>query len=288
MILGECYRLNNGGGYYSPNSSSLNNRRRPSLRVKAIVVLLLFLFISSSLFAYSIKWTWDGDSVYYRYSSDEKSWTVTEDKEAYTDVENDREPNLLFVQSSNDKKVWSKSSIGRYSLSPITVRVNISPYTSALIDFYNAHSIEKARDLTGTVLGNSLSLDLCWDNNSSLRLYTKLGGSYVILNTPVSAKSRVVEYIKGGVGVDLYNALYRDTSFFFGLGGGVMLHIAENKMSITPYGETRLGFEWEINERVSCGVVGALSVSHFESREEIKNSLTLLYEPISATLSYRF
>ena len=255
---------------------------------KLSLFVVLIHFVLFSLSAYSIKWTWDGDSKYYRYSLDERDWTVTEDKEALTEVENDREPSYLFVQSSNDKEVWSKSSIGRYSLSPITVRVNISPYTSALIDFYNAHSIEKARDLNGTVLGNSLSLDLCWDNNSSLRLYTKLGGSYVILNTPVSAKSRVVEYIKGGVGVDLYNALYRDTSFFFGLGGGVMLHIAENKMSITPYGESRLGFEWEINERVSCGVVGALSVSHFENSEKVKNSLTLLFEPISATLSYRF
>ena len=252
------------------------------------MVVLLFLFLSSSLFAYTVEWTWEGDSAYYRYSLDEANWTVTEDKEAYTEVENDREPSFLFVQSSNDKETWSKSSKGKYSLSPITVRVNLSPYTSAIIDFYNAHSIEKARDLTGTVYGNSLSLDLCWDNNSSLRLYSKLGGSYVVLNTPVSARSRVVEYIKGGVGVDLYNKLYRETSFFFGLGGGVMLHINEKKMNITPYGETRLGFEWDINERVRAGVVSSVSVSHFENEDKRNNSLTLLFEPISATLSYRF
>lgn len=252
------------------------------------MVLLLFLFISSSLFAYTVKWTWEGDSKYYRYSVDEKDWTVTEEKEATTQVENDREPNFLFVQASNDLEVWSKSSKGKYSLSPVTVRVNLSPYTSAIIDFYNAHSIEKARDITGTVFGNSLSLDLCWDNNSSLRLYTKLGASYVVLNTPVSAKSRVVEYVKGGVGVDLYNLLYGDTTFFFGLGCGVMLHIAENKMNITPYGESRLGFEWEINERVRCGVISTVSVSHFENSDKKNNSLTLLLEPISASLSYRF
>ena len=110
----------------------------------------------------------------------------------------------------------------------------------------------------------------------------------MVLNTPVSAKSRVEEYVKGGVGVDLYNLLYGDTTFFFGLGCGVMLHIAEDKMNITPYGESRLGFEWEINERVSCGVISTVSVSHFENSDKKNNSLTLLLEPISASLSYRF
>lgn len=87
--------------------------RQSACSKRALVLCLVFLFISASLFSSPVEWSWKGmksDALFFRYQADgedEEGWTVVDG--TVTSLVTDDDVSVLFVQHSADGVIWSLS-----------------------------------------------------------------------------------------------------------------------------------------------------------------------------------
>lgn len=243
--------------------------------------------------------TWENDNNYncYRYqrdSEDDNNWTVTEGKAESVVLPYHEGLNTYYVQSSYDGVLWSESAVTTYTHQkektkiPLSLRFNLAPYSSAVYYFYNGHDIDEARTLMGTIYGVSTSLELDYTPIDKLRLYLDTGYSLVLKIQTVIPKRRDVHYITSGIGIDYIVGVGERSDIFFGPLGGVMAHINNNKVSITPYYGVRAGFESRITESLTLGINVRVRGALLFTDNTLTDSLTLLIDPMTLSLTYVF
>lgn len=288
----------NGGGYPSlaHNRNTDIVRRQAIFSKRVVLVCLLFLLPSLSLFSASLEWKWSTDDEgvkYYRYKTSTSSeWTVVES--TTTSLITDDTVNTLELQASYDGMVWSESSIGTYTYEkpevkiPLSIRLNAAPYSSAVYYFYNGHYIDNARTLMGTVYGFSTSFELDWRPLSFLRLYIDTGYALEKKIQTVIPKEQPMHYLKVGGGLDFIYPVTEKTDIYLGALGGAMAHINNSKYSIAPYFGSRLGLDVALTEHITLGAFMRMSASFLNTSEVLYNSVTLLIDPMSLSLSYVF
>ncbi len=243
--------------------------------------------------------TWDNDNScsYYRYqrdSEDENNWTVTDEKTSSVVLPYHDGLNTYYVQSSYDGVLWSESAVTTYTHKeekteiPLSLRFNLAPYSSAVYYFYNGHDIDEARTLMGTIYGVSTSLELDYTPIDKLRLYLDAGYSLVLKIQTVIPKRRDVHYLTAGIGIDYIVGVGRRSGIFFGPLGGVMAHINNNKVSITPHAGVRAGFESRITDSLKLGINVRVRGALLFTDNTLTDSLTLLIDPMTLSLTYVF
>ncbi len=244
--------------------------------------------------------TWDNDNGYnyFRYQRDgeeEGKWTVTDGKTESAVLPYHKGLNTYYIQSSWDGNTWSESGVDTYFYEkekvniPLTLRLNVAPYSSAVYYFYEGHYIDKARTLMGTIYGVSTSIELDWAPFSFLRLYPEFGYAYVMKIQTVIPKEQDMQYIKGGFGFDgLINVSDR-SDIYLGALGGIMAHINNKKYNIAPYFGARLGFETTLGDHITLGAFARVTASFLTVEDDtLYSSVTLLVDPVCLTLSWSF
>ncbi len=293
-----------GGGYCSLASSSCSVQkiegRHDTFSKRIVLLCLLILFVLLPLSASNIEWTWSAESSetnYFRYQlngEDENSWTVVDSQVTSVILPSETDNDTLFVQASNDGKVWSDSSIGTYKrdkerfTNDFSLRLNATPYASALFYFYNGHNIDEARTLMGTVYGLSTSLEADWTINNRFRVYPEIGYSLVVKIQTVIPKETNVHYVKFGGGADVLCNVSPGTNLFAGLLGGGMFHINSNMANFTPYFGVRLGLEKNLGDNFSLGAFSRVTCAFLNADDPLYRSMTMLIDPASVVLTYIF
>ncbi len=141
----------------------------------------------------------------------------------------------------------------------------------------------------GTIYGVSTSLEFDWTPFSFLRLYPEFGYAYEMKIQTVIPKEQDMQYIKGGLGVDYLISVSDRSDIYLGALGGVMAHINNNKYNIAPYFGARLGLETKITENLTLGAFARVTASFLTVEDDtMYSSVTLLIDPVSLTLSWRF
>lgn len=125
--------------------------------------------------------------------------------------------------------------------------------------------------------------------SSWLSIYPELSYDIIVKKDTVIPGSRNVQYIKAGAGADFTFAVTEKSTVYIGLFGGAMIHINNKKASLTSYFGARVGYDYAIGEHFSFGAVSRVSFALFSGRSEaLMNSMTILFDPLSITLAYRF
>ncbi len=289
---------------YPPYVYQASSLRFNSSTLKRIALILLLLsFVLGSLTADQVIWTWHcNDHVnYFRYKlngQEAENWTVVDS--SITNVQlQAHSGDVLYVQSSYDGVNWSTSGSGTYSQTTAVVttpktkrnalRLNLAPYSQARYLFYNGYNTASNRTKTQTVYGFAASLDYNIPLSTRLSLYPELCYNLVIKEDTNIPSARNVQYFKAGAGADLTFGITEKTTIYTGLFAGAMAHINNKKASITPYFGARLGFDRTLSERFSIGALSRVSLAFFTGRSSrLMDSMTILFDPVSITLSYRF
>ena len=288
-----------GGGYSSSVNTAQTYIYRLRVKPKRVLLLcLLLLCLLSSLSAHNVEWSWsdtDEKVNYYRYQlngTQEGKWTVVDSTTTSVVLPIEKSENTLHVQSSYDGSLWSDTAIGQYTKeeykSTLSLSLNLAPYSAGIFYFYNGHYIDNARTLMGTIYGLSTGIELDWRVLPSLRLYPEVGYSYEMKIQTVIPKRQDMHYIKAGGGVDFLFAISDKADLFLGAFGGAMAHINNNKMSIAPYFGSRFGLDYELSSHITLGAFARVSASFLNTTEYLYNSMTLLIDPVSLSLSYVF
>ena len=263
-----------------------------------MLLCLLILFVLLPLSASNIEWTWSAESNetnYFRYQlngEDEDSWTVVDSQVTSVILPSETDNDTLFVQASNDGKVWSDSAVGQYTKKheyrPLSLSIDVAPYSAGIFYFYNGHYIDNARTLMGTIYGISAGIELDWRVLPNLRFYPEVGYSYEMKIQTVIPKRQDMHYIKAGGGLDCLFSISEKTDVYLGLSGGAMAHINNNRMSIAPYFGSRFGLNYNLSSHIALGAFARVSASFLNTTEYLYNSVTLLIDPVSLTVSYVF
>lgn len=138
----------------------------------------------------------------------------------------------------------------------------------------------------GTIYGVSTSIELDWCPIDKIRIYPEIGYALALKIQTVIPKKRDVHYIKAGAGVDYLLNVSENTALYAGVLGGGMAHINNNKVTITPYFGTRVGFETKIAESLYLGAMVRVTGALLYTDNTLTDSLTLLVDPASITLRY--
>ncbi len=207
----------------------------------------------------------------------------------------EKESDTFYLEASYDGINWSERSVTTYTHEkepvdiPLSLRLNVAPYSSAVYYFYEGHYIDKARTLMGTIYGVSTSLELDWTPFSFLRLYPEFGYAYVMKIQTVIPKEQDMQYIKGGFGLDGIVKVSDRSDIYLGALGGVMAHINNKKYNIAPYFGARLGFETTLGNHITLGAFSRVTASFLTVEDDtLYSSVTLLVDPVCLTLSYNF
>ena len=245
----------------------------------------------------SLSWNNRDDYTYLRYQRDseiEDNWTVIDGGEESIVLPYHEGLNTYYIQSSFDGVNWSESASSTYTYEkksveiPLSLRVNLAPYSAAVYYFYNGHYIDNAKTLMGTVYGTSESIELDWTPFSFLRIYPEAGYAYEMKIQTVIPKRQDMHYIKLGGGVDFLIPLTEKSDIYLGALGGAMWHVNNSKYSIAPYFGARLGLDVSVSSHLTLGSYMRVCASFLNTSEYLYNSVTLLIDPLSLSLSYVF
>ena len=193
---------------------------------------------------------------------------------------------VLFPLCAEDTRAgsWSSQEKSRRA----SLRVSAAPYSLALYRFYNGYDTASTRTKTQSVYGFAASLDLNLPLFSRLSIYPELGYHIVIKETTIIPSAKKLQYLKAGAGVDFTFNLNEKATIFTGVFGGAMVHINNNKASITSYFGTRIGLDYKLGDHFWVGALSRVSVALFAGRsEKLMDSVTVLVEPVSITLTYK-
>ena len=273
-----------GGG------TSLRALSRKSFLLTALILLLALLPLGASD---TIEWLWhsqDERVSYYRYQlngEEEDKWTVVDS--SVTSISLPLEDSTLYVQASYDGVNWSESHSKTYIKEKFerrfSVRVSVTPYSSAFFHFYNGYNTNSTRTKTQSVYGFAFNAEVNVPLWSWLSIYPEFGYDLIVKEDTIIPGARLVQYYKLGAGLDFTF----DNSIYIGLFGGVMAHINNKKASITPYFGARLGYDYKLGEHLSVGAVSRISFALFVGRSNnLMDSMTILLDPLGVTLTYRF
>ncbi len=170
---------------------------------------------------------------------------------------------------------------------PHQTRLNVAPFSCADYYFYNADNINKAKTLTGTVYGLSISLELDF-KTGCFSFYPEFGYSLEIKSQSLIPEREIMHYIKLGAGADYLIFLSEERRLYAGLFGGGMLHINSGEYSCSPYYGLRCGYEVSLTPSFSFGAMTRLTLSRLTAEDKLYNNLTFLLDPLSFTFSYKF
>ena len=195
-----------------------------------------------------------------------------------------------------------------------SARLAVGPYSVALYRFFNGYETASSKTKTDSKYACSVTAEFDFDILSWLRLYPEVGYIFVIKESTVIPGQRNVHYIKAGAGVDftlraadgtgatanasatatasanttITSKNNTSTSVYLGILGGVMGHINNNKASITPYFGARTGLDFRVSEHLSVGTMTRVTFALFVGRtSNLMNSMTVLVDPLSITLTYK-
>ncbi len=246
----------------------------------------------------TLSWENEGDYNYFRYQRDgeeEGRWTVTDGKTESAVLPYHKGLNTYYIQSSWDGLLWSDSAVTTYTYEkepvviPLSLRLNVAPYSSAVYYFYEGHYIDKARTLMGTIYGVSTLIEFDWTPFNFLRIYPEFGYAYEMKMQTVIPKKQDMQYIKLGGGFDGLVGVSERSDVYLGAFGGVMWHINNNKYNIAPYFGGRVGFETALGEHFTLGAFTRVTASFLKVEDDkLYSSVTLLIDPVSLTFAYNF
>ena len=203
-----------------------------------------------------------------------------------------------------------------------SARLSVGPYSVALYRFFNGYETASSKTKTDSKYACSVTAEFDFDILSWLRLYPEVGYSFVVKESTVIPGQRNVHYIKAGAGVDFTlraadgtgakataSATARasstnasaasanttitsknntSTSVYLGILGGVMGHINNNKASIAPYFGARAGLDFKVSQHLYIGTMTRVTFALFVGRtSDLMNSMTVLVDPLSITLTYK-
>ena len=257
-----------------------------------LIVLILLLSLLPLGASNTIEWLWhsqDGRVSYYRYQlngEEEGKWTVVDS--SVTSISLPLEDSTLYVQASYDGVNWSESHSKTYIKEKFerrfSVRASVTPYSAAFFHFYNGYNTNSTRTKTQSVYGFALNAELNVPLWAWLNIYPEFGYDFIVKEDTIIPGARLVQYYKLGAGLD-----FTFDTIYMGLFGGVMIHINNNKASITPYFGARLGYDYKLGEHLSVGAVSRISFALFVGRSNnLMDSMTILLDPLGVTLTYRF
>ena len=295
--------LKNKPAVYAGGGSPLGARTRNSFLL-TVLILLVSLFPLNAKDA--IKWSWhsqDENISYYRWQLNgetEGLWTVV-DSSVTSVVLPVEEDSILYVQSSYDGINWSRSGSKAYSIADSSyvadraqktkrssMRFSIAPYSLALYRFYNGYNTASTRTKTKSVYGFAASVELDIPLTTNLSIYPSLCYNIVSKEHTVIPSAKLVQYFKTGVGVDFTFNITEKSSIYTGAFAGAMLHLNNKKASISPYFGARLGYDYNLDDHFSIGVLSRASFAFFTGRTEaLMDSVTILIDPVSITLTYK-
>ena len=283
LVLKDMPVVRLGGG------TSLRALSRNSFLLTALILFLSLLPLGASD---TIEWLWhsqDERVSYYRWQlngEEEGKWTVVDS--SVTSISLPLEDSTLYVQASYDGVNWSESNSKTYIKEKFerrfSVRVSVTPYSSAFFHFYNGYNTNSTRTKTQSVYGFALNAEVNVPLWSWLNIYPEFGYDFIVKEDTIIPGARLVQYYKLGAGLD-----FTFDTIYMGLFGGVMIHINNNKASITPYFGARLGYDYKLGEHLSVGAVSRISFALFVGRSNnLMDSMTILLDPLGVTLTYRF
>ena len=265
-----------------------------SFTKRMLTAALILLFTSFSLFSTAISWTWttpDSSIRYYRYQLNgekDEGWTVIDAAEGKAVIHSSGR-NILHIQSSYDGNIWSESTVTTYTKPlGISLRINSSPYTLAAYSFYNGHSIEGAKDTLRSVYGCSFDMEADFTIYDKVRLYPEAGYTLSVKEETVIPGERNVHYVRLGGGLDLTLSLTDRISVYLGYAAGALFHINNNKANVTPYCSARLGMEYILTGHLTLGAFTRADLAYSNTRNRLTDSVTVLFNPVSVSLSYMF
>ena len=259
----------------------------------SVTSVILPLTESSALYVQAstdgINWSPSGYASYTPSESSEATETA-ENSLPVTEPAEDTAPaapesaELTSEPSAAEETVLSDGEEKHNSL-----RVGITPYSIAFYRFYNGYNTTSTRTKTNSVYGFSSSVEFNMPLSSWLSIYPELSCDIIVKKDTIIPGARNVYYIKAGIGFDYTHTFNTRYTLYTGLFGGAIAHINNSKASITPYFGARLGFEYALGEHFSLGAVSRVSLALFSARsEQLMDSLTILVNPVSVTLTYRF
>ena len=259
-----------------------------------LTAVLILFFTSFSLFSTAISWAWttpDSSIRYYRYQlNGEKDdrWTVIDGGEGKAVIRSSGR-NVLHIQSSYDGNVWSESTVTTYTKPlSISLRINSSPYILAAYSFYNGHSIEGAKDRLRSVYGCSFGVEADFTIYDAVRLYQDSEYTLSVKEDTVIPGERNVHYVKLGGGLDLTASVTNRISVYVGYAAGALFHINNNKANVTAYCSARLGMEYILTGHLTAGAFTRADLAYSNTRNRLTDSVTVLFNPVSVSLSYMF
>lgn len=172
----------------------------------------------------------------------------------------------------------------------LSLRLNAAPYSVAVFDFYNGKDIEGAKTVTATGYGFSAGLEGDWEISNRFRLYPEAGYALTLKKETVIPEANAVQYIKLGAGADYIFSLNEKIELYGGLFGGAMFHINNSKYNVAPYFGLRLGGDYALSENITLGAFTRVAFSFLTTGESgnIRDSLTVLVDPLCAVLTYTF
>ncbi len=277
-----------GGG----QCHSLLNADRCIRRI--VCAVLILLFTSFPLFSSAVSWTWttpDSAIRYYRYQlNGEKDdrWTVIDSTEGKAVIHSSGR-NVLHIQSSYDGNIWSESTVTAYTKPlAISLRINSSPYTYTYCSFYNGHSIEGAKDTLRSAYGCSFSIEADFTIEDKVRLYTEAGYALSMKEETVIPGERDVHYVRLGGGLDLTLSITDRISMYLGYGAGALFHINNNKANVTAICSARLGMDYILTAHLTAGAFARVNLAYSDTKNRLTDSMTVLFTPLSVSLSYMF
>ena len=193
-----------------------------------------------------------------------------------------------------------------------SARLAVGPYSVALYRFFNGYETASSKTKTDSKYACSVTAEFDFDILSWLRLYPEVGYSFVVKESTVIPGQRNVHYIKAGAGMDftlraadgtgakarasssatanttITSKNNTSTSVYLGILGGVMGHINNNKASITPYFGARAGLDFKVSQHLYIGTMTRVTFALFVGRtSNLMNSMTVLVDPLSITLTYK-
>lgn len=271
---------------------------RTTLRKFAVLVLVFVSAVFSLYAETTLKWSWysqDERISSYRWQlggEEDGKWTVV-DSSVTTLILASPESDVLYVQASYDGVNWSLSSSASHSEvksgQSFSLRASLSPYSLALYRFYNGYGTSSSRTKTDSVYGLSSSFEFDWAPTSWLTLYPEIGYDLAVKKEAVIPGGKTVHYFKAGAGADFTFSISGKSSLLAGFFGGAMFHLSAEKLSLTPYFGARLGYGYAVSEHFSLGAMSRVSFALFTGqRDRLMNSMTVLIDPVSVTLAYRF
>lgn len=257
----------------------------------AVLILLLALF---SLHSESLHWSWHTEDTgisFFRYQKNTRKsdgWTVV-DSPVTGIILPFTGDDTLYVEASYDGENWSETASARYSLYPeYSLTLNEAPYSKALYLFYNGFDTSSKKTKTGSVCGFSLSLEFDFDITKHIRLYPEAGFRLQTKESTVIPHSGLVDYLTLGAGADWTFLLTDGIKGYTGAFGGVMMHINSGRYSITPYFGLRAGVRYTVTEHIRVGLMSRVTMAVLKSQQRLNDSLTILIDPVSVSLTYLF